>query len=393
MSKKNNPKFSRIEYDINPVRHIDQLESIKEEWITVHKESRLQSPLLSFEYIQLWYTCFALPDQVRVYIAFDEETAIGFLPLILCREKGVRILKGLSSDHCCHCAPLYRKEDESHFPELILNALQKDRRAWDVLNFNFLYSFTECPDLFSDSLLDNLGVHWNKIIRPTYTVFFANPFDDYIRNDLSANFRRLLKQSTKRLKKAGNYRFKHYQGEDALQLWHEFVRIEDSGWKGALNSSIKKTEAIVKKYYEDFLKILSDKNALRIYFLELNEDRIACVFGYFQGDTYHCEKAGYDEKYKKLSPSNLLFIHMVEHLMADFPHVKRIHLFPWSYGYKDRLINEESNYLETIVFSNNLRGFLMRVAYSLKEKRKKIINRLKPNREGSREGYRIWTSN
>ena len=393
MSKNNNMKFFRIEYDINPVRHIDHLESIKEEWMAVHKESRLQSPLLSFEYIQLWYTCFASPDQVRVYIAFDEGNAIGFLPLILCKEKGVRILKGLSNDYCCHCAHLCRKGDEIQFSELILNVLLKDRHEWDVLNFNFLYSFSDCPDLFSDSLLDNMGLHWNKIIRPTYSVFLGKPFDNYIRNDISANYRKHLKQSTKRLKKSGNYTFKYYQGEGALKLWHEFVRIEDSGWKGALNSSIKRTKPVVKKYYEEFIKILSYKKALRIYFLELNDELIAGGFGYFQGDTYHCEKSGYDEEYKRLSPSNLLFIHMVEQLISNWPQITRIHMFPWSYGYKDRLINEESNYLETVIFSNTLRGLVMRVVYSLKEKIKKIKKRLNLKRENSPEGYRIWKSN
>lgn len=393
MSKKKRPQLSRIEYGINPVRHIDQLESIRKEWIEVHKESQLQSPLLSFEYMHLWYTCFASPDQVRVYTAFDDGKVIGFLPLILCKKRGVRKLKSLSNDHCCHTAPLYRKGSEKKFCELILNALLKDRREWDVLNFNFLYSFSECPDLFSAGLVDGLGIHWNKIIRPTYSVFLGKPFEDYIGKDLSANLRKHLKKSTNRLKKSGNYTFKYYQGEDALKVWHEFVRIEDAGWKGELNSSIKKTESVVKKYYEEFIKILSDKKALRIYFLELNNERIAGGFGYFQGDTYHCEKAGYDEKYKKISPSNLLFIHMVEDLITNYSEIRRIHLFPWSYGYKDRLINEESNYLETVIFSNTLRGIVMRIVYNLKEKIKKSIKRLNLKRENSPEGYRIWKSN
>lgn len=393
MSKKKSPQRFRLEHDINPIRHIDRLDSIREEWMAVHKESQLKSPFLSFEYIHLWYTCFASPDQVRVYIAFDEGKAIGFLPLILCKEKGVRILKGLSNDHCCRFEPLYRKGDEIQFPGLILNALIEDRRAWDVLNINFLYSFSECPDLFSDGLLDNMGLHWNKILRPTYSVFLGKPFDDYTGNDLSANLRRHLKQSKKRLKKSGNYQFKYYEGEDALKLWHEFVRIEDSGWKGVLNSSIKKTKPVVKKYYEELIKILSDKKALRIYFLELNDERIAGGFGYFQGDTYHYEKSGYDEKYKKLSPSNLLFIHMVEQLINNCPQTIRIHLFPWSYGYKDRLTNEKSNYLETVIFSNTLSGIVMCVVYSLKEKIKRIIKRLYFKRENSPEGYRIWKSN
>ena len=94
--KKAVQQLSGAESGLNPVCHIDQLQSIKEEWIEVHNESQVKSPLLSFEFIYFWYTCFAAPDEVRIYRAFDGEKTIGFLPLILERKKGLRILKGVN---------------------------------------------------------------------------------------------------------------------------------------------------------------------------------------------------------------------------------------------------------------------------------------------------------
>ena len=130
-----------------------------------------------------------------------------------------------------------------------------------------------------------------------------------------------------------------------------------------------------------------------MYFLELNSELIAGVFGYIEGEVYHYAKIGYDEKYKALSPSNLLFIHIMEHLITNFPEVKRINMFPRNYGYKHRLINEESNYLETFVFSKTPRGNAMRVVYYIKEKIKNILKLLNLRKENNREEPRIWKSN
>lgn len=393
MMNKDRQQFSGIDSDLNPICNIEQLQSIREEWTEVHNESRIKSPLLSFEFINFWYTCFASPDQVRIYRAFDGKKTIGFLPLILCKEKGLRILRGLSNAHCGHSAPLCRRGNEMEFPGLILEALLKDRRAWDLLHLIPFYSFSEFPELFSDSLLDNPGVHWNKIIRPTYSALLEKTSDDYIRHDLSLKFRKNIKMSTNRLKRAGDYVFKNLQGEDALRLWPEFIRIEDSGWKGDINSSIKRTKPVFRRYYNGLIKILSDSKALNMYFLELNSKFIAGGFGYFEGNTYHYAKAGYDENFKSFSPSNLLFIHIIEHLITNFPEVIRIHMFPWNFGYKDQFINEESNYLETVLFSNTIRGSVMRVVYYLKEKIKNILKRLNLRKEKNPEKFRIWKSN
>ena len=222
--------------------------------------------MLSFEFIYFWYTCFAAPDEVRIYRAFDGEKTIGFLPLILERKKGLRILKGLTNAYCGHSAHPLPYGKEAELPGLILEALLKDRHGWDILNINYSCSFSEMQDLFSDSLLKTLDVHWNKITRPTYTIFLGKSFDDYLNHDLTAKFRKNIKMYIKRLNRAGNYSFKYYQGEEALRLWDDFLRIEDSGWKGNINSSIKRTKPAVRRYYDGFIKILSDRRALLCIF-------------------------------------------------------------------------------------------------------------------------------
>ena len=146
------------------------------------------------------------------------------------------------------------------------------------------------------------------------------------------------------------------RGLDGLNKWGEFIKIEDSGWKGENKSSIKKAAPEFQKYYSNLIRLLADKGALSIYFLELNNMPIAGVFGYFDGDIYHYAKIGYDELYRDLSPSNLLILFIIENLTQKYPNVKMFHMFPWDYDYKHRYVNMAAACYKTIIYSKTIRG-------------------------------------
>jgi len=122
-------------------------------------------------------------------------------------------------------------------------------------------------------------------------------------------------------------------------------------------------------YYQELIAQLAARNVLHLYILEVNSRPIASAFGYEEGATFQYAKAGYDEQYAEISPSNLLLIHIIEHLMAAFPEIKRFHLFPWDYGYKHRFINEKSEYTETNLYSSTARG---RLAYTYEQMKNKV---------------------
>ena len=358
--------------NVGPINHLDQLQSVKEEWLDIYEGTSAKSPFLSFEFINLWYNCFAEPDQVRIYRAYDGRRTIGFLPLIIGRKKGIRVLASLTNDHCLHSGPLVRNGYDGGFPELMLKELLRDSHSWDVFFYSFSYSFSKLPGLFSDKLLNGSGAHWARKSEPTYVISLEKPFEEYFSKNLSRNVRNSLKRHRNRLNREKSFRVLHYRAIEALELWSEFVEIEGSGWKGEAGSSINRAAREFKTYYEGLVKLLARRDALNIHFLEVNGKNVAGVFGYVEGDTYHYAKIGYNEEFKSFSPSNLLILYIIEQLMRNFPDITRFHMFPWDYGYKHRYTNEEAFSLKTIIFSPTLHGKIIEYLY----KSKKLLSRV-----------------
>ena len=359
----------------NHIYRLEDFMSIKDEWIELHANSEAQSPLLSFEHVNLWYQCFAIPDEVRIYRATEGDHTIGFLPLVLSRKAQVRILSSLTNQHCFHSEPLVRLGYEAIFPKRILESLFLDKSLWDVFQHRFSYSFSPLPGLFSDELLSHRNADWLRNIQPTYLVTLEKPFHKYISSDLRPKVHKTIRQYKNRLAKAGNSCFEHHQGDEAVAQWNNLVTIEDSGWKGEAATSLKRIGDSSQRYYQGFVQLLAKKQALHIFFLKLDNKAIAGAFGYVEGDTFHFAKGGYDEQFRRLSPSVLLFMFMVEHIMANLPEIKRIHLFPWDYGFKHRFANAETFCMETIIYGETMRGKMVQLYSNVKRKLKPLCRR------------------
>lgn len=348
------------------INHADRIEQLRGEWEALHKASRLKSPFLTTEYLQLWYSCFARPEQVRIYRAVHDGETIGFLPLVLKSKGPIRCLSSLTNDHCLHSESLVKEGCEDRFPDAILRSLLDDSASWNLLRYSFSNSYSTMPGMFADELLGRSGVTWRRDTQPTFLVSLHKSFDDYFKTDLSANFRKNMKMCRKRLQRAGESQVQHLTGKAALHAWPDFVRIEGSGWKGRTGSSIDSLETKFQKYYQGLVEILADRNALHMYLLVVESETVAGTFCYREGDVLHCAKSGYLEEHGSLSPSNLLLLDIIKDMRENSPGVGTVNLFPWSGGYKHRFANVEATCSELVLYSHTLRGRLPRLTHGFK---------------------------
>jgi hypothetical protein len=348
--------FSRRSPPRGSVRHLQELLSIQDEWRELHGDSAWKTPFLSFAFIRLWYDCFAAPDQVRIYRVKDGKSTIGFLPMVLRRRSQLRTLESLTNDHCFHSEPLVRRGCEDRFPAMLLKEIYEDRNGWDVFRHRFSYSFSRFPGLFGDDLLACSGLSWRRRRQPTYSILLKRPFRDYYHGDLTRGSRKLFRKYGNRIAREGEVGYRYCQGAEAVKAWPDFLRIEDSGWKGGAGTSINRIAPNFKRYYQGLVELLADQEALHLHFLELDGEPVAGELCYTEGDVFHAFKTGYDERFKECSPGNFLLMHVIEHVTTSRPRTRRFHMFPWGYGHKQRYVNERSFCFETWIYSKTMRG-------------------------------------
>jgi len=357
------------------VRHLREFLSIQDEWQELHRDSAWRTPFLSFAFVRLWYDCFADPDQVRICRVKEGKSTIGFLPMVLSRRNRLRTLESLTNDHCFHSEPLVRRGCEDRFPALLLQAIQEDRNGWDVFRHRFSYSFSRFPGLFGEDLLSRSGLSWRRRRQPTYSIRMKRPFDEYYHGDLTSGFRKLLRKYGNRLARRGEVICRHYQGEEAVNAWPDFLRIEDSGWKGSAGTSINRIAPNLQRYYQGLIELLADQESLHLHFLDLDGERVAGQLCYTEEDIFHAFKTGYDERFGEYSPGNLLLMHVINHVTTSRPQARRIHMFPWAYGHKQRYVNEKASCFETWLYSKTTRGRTAHLFSGAKRAVKRVVRR------------------
>lgn len=351
------------------------IQGLRDNWEEIFEDSSDRSIFQSYEYVDLWYKCFSQGRLPHVVTVSKNGFLLGILPMILESDMGIRTLSSLNNGHSLHCSLLCRAGHENEFFEEAFRHLLVDMKGWDVLDLQFMYSFQILTPTLRNYLLEKFNGHFHTLGQPSYCISLIKSYENYYKRDLSKHFQQNISYYKKRLSKGGEVCFYHYCNEEAIKYWESFLQIEDSGWKGVKGSSIKRLGKDFIRYYSGLINLLSKNNQLHIYFLSINNENIAAVFGYEDGDTFHYWKTGYDEKYKKFSPSHLLLLHIVEDLINNRPDIKRLHMFQWDHGYKHRFANEDAQCFETLIYNRNMRGRFSKWAAQSKAMVKNILTR------------------
>lgn len=342
---------------------------VREEWEEVRRESRFPGVMNGIEYVDHWYACFARPDQVRFLRAVADGKVVGMLPVVVRRARGCREMATLTNDHSLQAALVVRKGYEEIFPHLLGEAIARAGTAWDVLRLEYSYSFSPAGAVLPDAVLRKHG--WRAVSDdiPTYAVSLDTTYEEYLRSSLSAKTRSNYLRSGRHMSRDGACEVRHYRDVCALEHWEQFTDIEDSGWKGRRQSSIKRLSPAYARYYQGLIRILAHGGALHLHLLEFNGQPVAGVFGYVDGPVFHYVKTGYREEWARYSPSIVLLLDMLAEQMQPQGEVALFHLFPWDYGYKHKFADVRGTCFNTLVFNATVAG---RTAFRLLQAKRRL---------------------
>jgi CelD/BcsL family acetyltransferase involved in cellulose biosynthesis len=346
------------------------LEAVRDEWVAIYEELPVKSPFLAFEYLCLWYHCFAEAEDIRIIRVADQGETLGFLPMVHSRRAGIRILKSRTNAHCFHSAPLIRADRGEQFARQLYATLQADQSSWDVLELACFVSSRSDFNIVSPERLAGSGFVFASTEQPNFSIDLAGTFEEYYNSTLTSKLRTNIRSRRNRLQTAGGGTYRHYQGTAAVAHFDEFLQLENSGWKGSAGSSIMSLPDSYQHYYRHLVNFLANQDSLHLFFLDLGDKPIAGAFGYTEDEVFHWFKIGYREEYGEMAPLNLLLLDNIKYFMENRRDIRRFNMFPEDGGYKHRWVNENTTMVGVALFSGTLMG---RAAHSIS----RIRNRLK----------------
>jgi len=112
--------------------------------------------------------------------------------------------------------------------------------------------------------------------------------------------------------------FEFVGGEEAQNPAYltRFLRVESSGWKGEMGTAIARSPELVA-FYETLTRRLAQRGWLEWQTMTLDGEAVACHLAVRLGGAVSLPKIGYDERFARFGPGNLLFKELLDRSFTD----------------------------------------------------------------------------
>lgn len=293
----------------------DGLAALSETWAELYR--RIPRP--RFFHSHGWFEAYLRhlepePDSVFFFLFREETGPIAVLPMKyrVQRWLGLKLRELTLLDHS-HV----QLNDFVNLPHVNADALigawlgalrNVHRTPWDVISFR---------RVMEESCLAGLrkGGAAREILLEAACDYIdcASSYEELSRA-YSRNFRTNLNKARNRLAKEPGVRFLTLAQRDELERYFpDFLKLEASGWKGAAGTGTAiMLHADFTGFYRSLIEQFAPSGRMRINCLEIQGQPAAAQFCLLDADTIYLQKIGYDERWSKLSPGNLLLEHVIK---------------------------------------------------------------------------------
>ena len=249
------------------------------------------------------------PSSVHFFVLCRGPEAVAIFPLqrVTRRLAGVpiRAWESPTDDHMPLCDFVQRADVESDGPiRVLLRALRRESGlAWDVLSL---------PRSVESGFAMNAVQRgrWPLCVarRAGPSMFFDCTSYEGCLERMDGHFRRNLKRQRKKLDQLGRVDFVVERDSAPLaNAFEEFLRLEQSGWKGAAGrASAIALDARLRRFYESLRTGFCRTGQCFVCLLKIDGRPIASQFCILSGGTLNLLKIAYDETYAAEAPGSQL---------------------------------------------------------------------------------------
>lgn len=301
------------------VRSVDDLAAHKQAWNRLLLDSSTASPMMSYAQISAFMeTQIDGPESWLCLFAYERDQLIGVLPVIAARSIGalgfrLMIMKtpfDLMHTGSVDCLTLPGREE---LMEIFVDYLSRMPRTWPVIRIR------EIPER-SPTMM-----HLAKPGSRLAAIEFLSGAENYIEvpsdltvfhNRLSSKFKAQLRRGLKKLQEFPDLRFLcRDESRSVHENMRRFESVEDAGWKGRESTSVKAMPANAR-----FFQLAAERYAaagwMEWNFMEGNGTTIGAHYAVRIRRVIYLLKIGYDERYSKTTPGNVLLEKVVEHAIS-----------------------------------------------------------------------------
>ncbi|MCJ7572545.1 MAG: GNAT family N-acetyltransferase [Candidatus Thermoplasmatota archaeon] len=355
--KKTLVNINNHKYIIDKIETFEKLSEIKSDWERIFN-LRQEIPLLfSFEVFRIYYELIIKnfnKVKMEIYVIKNENNKIvAIFPFTFEIKKyfSFLLLRELLVKDEYLIGFYYFLIDPEENPEVIFEIffkyLKEKRRKWDIIN---IYSIAEDEKFLK--VFKSIVKKYYKIDESetnTLVIDCHREFEDYIKNDLDSKDIRELTRKCRRLDEQGIVMLVEIKEPQEIEAGLScFYEIEDSGWKGTGQTSLKRS--YYGEFYQKLALNLAREDKFRLYFLKVNNEYVAGIYAVIDHGILYLIKIGYSNAFSAFSPSNVLFYRVFEKLFTEKKIVKIDFYGPY-YHYQ-KIFGKQTRKINNIIIYN-----------------------------------------
>ncbi|MEO6104750.1 MAG: GNAT family N-acetyltransferase, partial [Pseudoxanthomonas sp.] len=231
----------------------------------------------------------------------------------------IRVLKLWRHEYCFLGTPLLAARDAQYTLVSLMDKLGSQRAPARIIEWSGVALDGEFWSLLAPVLQGNpaIGV---DIVRHERALLITV---EQGHANASGKHTKELRRLHRRLANLGEVRFRAWQPVEDMSPWlHDFLQLEESGWKGQTGTALA-SQTASREYFSRVLMEGARLDRVQMLALELNGEPIAMKCNFLAGKGGFAFKIAYKESHAQYSPGVLLEQFNVEHVASP------VHRIEW----------------------------------------------------------------
>lgn len=285
--------------------------SLEKEWLELLSRSAINQVFLTPQFLRSWWETLG-SDGLRVITVRDEsENLIGIAPFFLSEnENGNRQLQFVGCTTVSDYADIVvDRQKSAEVYAHIFGVLQNEVNDWQAISLISVPQNSPTLLHFSEFAQKNGWQFEQKQQDVCPVIGLPKTWDEYLVN-IGKKQRHEIKRKSEKLALAIDAQFVLIENPDKIAAAiDDFIRLHQ-------HSSVDKKNFWDEKHVHFFQKLakeVSQNNWLKLYFLEIENTRVAAMLIFDYDNQFFLYNSGFDaDQYRQLSVGNVLTAHTIK---------------------------------------------------------------------------------
>jgi len=368
--------------EVEVVQDINRFKELREEWNTLLGESSSQGVFLTWEWLFYWWVHFKSNKELLILLIKEEMTKqiVGIAPFCL---KEFRLLYFFKFKKIIYIGSdkaasdfldfIIRTGSEDTVLKVIHNYLNSNSHKWDIVEVG---PIDHCSSSIG-FVKENVDGEYKNLMYEAHVCHYLKLKDDYeeLLQSLSFNMRQNLKRRTKHFENEKGMSFSIFTAREKIEEKVDKLfslhmdRFKSKTGNKNINSSFDGIE--IKKFHYDIASSFLAKQWLKLYFLNYENEPIACLYAFKYKDKLYYYQSGFNSKWENFSLGTVLFGYAIRDSINEG--LKEFHFLRGEEEYKSRWTKDYRETKNLLIFNSTFCGQMLYVLTRGEKSLRKVL--------------------